>query len=92
MSMGRFISYIKARKMISNGYLYHLVRVKDSILETPSLMSIPVVYEFPKVVPDDLHGVPPKREIDFDFDLFPDTQPISITPCRMSPAELKKLK
>ena len=28
--MGRFISYLKARKMISKGYLYHLVRVKDS--------------------------------------------------------------
>ena len=29
--MGQFISYLKARKMISKGYLYHLVRVKDSI-------------------------------------------------------------
>ena len=26
--MGRFISYLKDRKMISKGYLYHLVRVK----------------------------------------------------------------
>ena len=32
--MGRFISYLKARKMISKGYLYHLVQVKDSSLET----------------------------------------------------------
>ena len=28
--MGRFISYLKAKKMISKAYLYHLVRVKDS--------------------------------------------------------------
>ena len=45
--MGRFISYLKARKMISKDYLYHLVRVKDSTLETPSLESAPVVCEFP---------------------------------------------
>ena len=35
--MGRLISYLKARKMISKGYLYHLVQVKDSSSETPTL-------------------------------------------------------
>ena len=35
--MGRFISYIKARKMISKGYLYHLVRVKVSSFESLDL-------------------------------------------------------
>ena len=28
--MDRFISYLKARKMTSKGYLYHVVWVKDS--------------------------------------------------------------
>ena len=31
-AMSQFISYLKARKMISKGYLYHLIQVKDSIL------------------------------------------------------------
>ena len=35
--IGRFVSYLKARKMISKDYFYNLVRVKDSILETPTL-------------------------------------------------------
>ena len=35
--MGRFISYLKSRKMKSKGYLYHIVRVKDSGLKTPTL-------------------------------------------------------
>ena len=47
--MGQFIYYLKAIKMISKGYLYHIVRVKDSSLETPSFESVPVVYEFPEV-------------------------------------------
>ena len=33
--MGLFISYLKARKMISKSYLYHIVGVKDFIIETP---------------------------------------------------------
>ena len=38
--MGRFISYLKDRKMISKGYLYHLLWVKDSSLSLkPQLLS-----------------------------------------------------
>ncbi|WMV38342.1 hypothetical protein MTR67_031727 [Solanum verrucosum] len=90
--MGRFISYLKARKMISTGYLYNLVWVKDSSSETPTLKSVPVVNEFSEVFPDDLFGVPPEREIDFGIDLLPDTQPISIPPYKMAPTEIKELK
>ena len=90
--MGRFISYLKARKMISKGYLYHLVRVKDSSLKTPTLESVPVVCEFPKVFPKDIPRVPPEREIDFGIDILPDTQTISVPPYRIAPGELKELK
>ncbi|XP_069143355.1 uncharacterized protein [Solanum lycopersicum] len=61
-------------------------------LKQPSLESVSVVCEFSEVSPKDLPGVPPEREIDFRIDLLPDTQPISISPYRMDPAELKKLK
>ncbi|KAH0655149.1 hypothetical protein KY290_030942 [Solanum tuberosum] len=90
--MGRFMFYLKARKMISKGYLYHLVRVKDSSSETPTLESVPVVNEFQEVFPEDLPRVSPEREIDFGIDLFPNTQPISIPPYKMAPTELKELK
>ncbi|KAH0776336.1 hypothetical protein KY290_007747 [Solanum tuberosum] len=59
--------------------------------ETPSLESVPVVREYPKVFPDDLPSIPPEREIDLGIDLLPDTQPISIPPYRMALAELKEL-
>ena len=41
-----FISYLKARKLISKGCIYHLVRVKDTKFETPTLQSVNVVNEF----------------------------------------------
>ncbi|KAF3640037.1 putative ribonuclease H protein-like [Capsicum annuum] len=44
------------------------------------------------VFPKDLSRVPPKREIDFEMNLLPDTQPIFFPPYRMAPVELKDLK
>ena len=75
--------------MLSKGYLYHLVCIRDSSLETPTFESVPVVCEFQEVFPKDLSRVPPEREIDFEIDLLPDTQPIFISPYRMAPTELK---
>ena len=49
--MGRFISYLKDRKMTFKDYLYHLVWVEDSSSKTPTLKSVTVVCEFPEVFP-----------------------------------------
>ena len=59
--MGRFIYYLKAKKMISKGYVYHLVPHKDFSSKTPTLESVPVVIVFP----ENFHRFPPKREINF---------------------------
>ncbi|XP_070012869.1 uncharacterized protein [Nicotiana sylvestris] len=66
----------------------------DVIMESepPALQSVPIVREFPEVFPDDLPGLPPERIIDFGIDLMPGTQPISIPPYRMAPAELNELR
>ncbi|XP_070057465.1 uncharacterized protein [Nicotiana tomentosiformis] len=89
---GRFISYLKATKMINKGCIYHLVRVTNIDAEAPTLESVPVVNEFPVVFPDELSGIPLDREIDFGIDVMPDTQPKSIPPYRMAHAELMELK
>ncbi|XP_070056923.1 uncharacterized protein [Nicotiana tomentosiformis] len=91
-SRGSFISYLKTRKMIRKGYIYHLVWVKDVKAELRTLQSIPVVNEFPDVFLDELLGLLPEREIEFAINILPDTQPISIPPYRMAPAELRELK
>ncbi|WMV38294.1 hypothetical protein MTR67_031679 [Solanum verrucosum] len=76
----QFVLCLKARKMISKGCIYHLLWVRDTDSETPILESVVIVNEFPKVFPDNLPSVPPEREINFDIDLLPDMQPISIPP------------
>ena len=37
-------------------------------------------------------GLPPEREIEFCIDIVPGTDPISMPPYRMAPAELNELK
>ena len=71
------------------GYLAYVVEVRENDVR---LEDIPVVREFPNVFPDDLPGLPPEREIDFQIELAPRTEPISRVPYRMAPAELKELK
>ena len=56
------------------------------------LEDIPVVREFLDVFLEDLPGIPPDREIDFQIELAPGTEPISKAPYRMAPLELKELK
>ena len=71
--MGRFVSYLTDRMMIYKGYIYHLVWVKDFILETPIHELVKVVCEFLEVFLEDHPGVSPERIIDIGIDIFPDT-------------------
>ncbi|XP_070057347.1 uncharacterized protein [Nicotiana tomentosiformis] len=84
---GRFISYLKAAKMINKGCIYHLVQVTDTDAEAPTLESVFVVNKFSGVFSDELPRIPPDREIDFGIYVMPDTQPISIPPYIMVRAE-----
>nr|GEY50777.1 putative reverse transcriptase domain-containing protein [Tanacetum cinerariifolium] len=48
--------------------------------------------EFPDVFPDELPGIPPVREVEFNIEHIPGAEPISKAPYRMAPVELKELK
>nr|AAK52169.1 putative polyprotein [Oryza sativa Japonica Group]AAN64470.1 putative polyprotein [Oryza sativa Japonica Group] len=63
-----------------------------SSLNQITLEEIPVVREYPDVFPDDLPGMPPKRDIEFRIDLVPGTTPIHKRPYRMAANELAEVK
>nr|CAH66095.1 OSIGBa0114I04.2 [Oryza sativa] len=63
-----------------------------SSLNQITLEEIPVVREYPDVFPDDLPGMPPKRDIEFRIDLVPGTTPIHKRPYRMAANELVEVK
>ncbi|XP_070022803.1 uncharacterized protein [Nicotiana sylvestris] len=88
----RVISFLKAQRMVEKGCDVYLAYVRDVSIDTPIIESVPVVRDYPDVFPVDLPGMPPGSDIDFDIDLLPGTQPISIPPYRMASCELKDLK
>ena len=53
--------------------------IKSLIME-----KILVVRDYPDVFPDELSGMPPKREVELHIDLIPGTRPVSITPYCLS--------
>nr|AAP50978.1 putative polyprotein [Oryza sativa Japonica Group]ABF97988.1 retrotransposon protein, putative, Ty3-gypsy subclass [Oryza sativa Japonica Group] len=63
-----------------------------SSLNQMTLEEIPIVREYPDVFPDDLPGMPPKRDIEFRIDLVLGTIPIHKRPYRMAANELAEVK
>ncbi|GJZ33013.1 putative reverse transcriptase domain-containing protein [Tanacetum coccineum] len=55
------------------------------------LEDMPIVQEFPDVFPEDLPGLPPARQVEFQIDLVPGAAPIARGPYRLAPAELQEL-
>ncbi|WJZ83992.1 hypothetical protein VitviT2T_003625 [Vitis vinifera] len=56
------------------------------------ITEILVMRKFQDVFPDELPGLPPHREFDFSIEVYPGTDPISVSPYRMALLELKELK
>nr|GFC39886.1 uncharacterized protein [Tanacetum cinerariifolium] len=69
-----------------------LATIYDTTSEVPSIHDQPIVSEFSNVFPDELPGIPPVREVEFNIELIPGSKPISKAPYRMAPIELKELK
>ena len=86
------INVMTASKMLRKGCPGYLEFVVDRRQEGTRLEDIPIVKEFPDVFLDDIPGLPPDRAIEFVIELIQGTEPISIPPYRMAPAELKELK
>ncbi|GKC42926.1 putative reverse transcriptase domain-containing protein, partial [Tanacetum coccineum] len=50
-----------------------------------------VVMDFPDVFPEDLSGLPPTRQVEFQIDLVPGAAPVAWAPYRLAPSKMKEL-
>ncbi|GJX54452.1 reverse transcriptase domain-containing protein [Tanacetum coccineum] len=55
------------------------------------LEDILVIREFPEVFPEDLSGLPPIRQVEFQIDLIPRAAPVAQAPYRLAPSEMQEL-
>ncbi|GKB23945.1 putative reverse transcriptase domain-containing protein [Tanacetum coccineum] len=59
--------------------------------EGKRLEDVPIVRDFPEVFPEDLPGIPPARQVEFQIDLVPGAAPVARAPYRLAPSEMKEL-
>ncbi|GJR07845.1 reverse transcriptase domain-containing protein [Tanacetum coccineum] len=85
------ISCIKTEKYISRGCQVFMIQVMEKKADEKRLEDISVVKEFPDVFPEDLPGIPPVRQVEFQIDLIPGAAPIARTPYRLAPSEMQEL-
>nr|GEX53354.1 putative reverse transcriptase domain-containing protein [Tanacetum cinerariifolium] len=86
---------VKAQKYLSKGCDVFLARVtmkeaKDK-LKGKRLEDVPIVRDSLEVFPEDLSGIPPTRQVEFQIDLVPSAASVAWAPYRLAPSEMKEL-
>ncbi|GKD40627.1 putative reverse transcriptase domain-containing protein, partial [Tanacetum coccineum] len=89
------ISCTKTQKYIERGCLIFLAQVTKKEIEDKSeekrIEDVPTVRDFPEVFLEDLPGLPPSRQVEFQIDLVPGAAPVARAPYRLAPTELQEL-
>jgi hypothetical protein len=89
----RQISALQMRKYCRKGCPLYEIQVLTIIEgDKPSLEDHPTLREYIDVFPEEVPGLPPRRDIDFSIELAPGVVPVSRTPYQMSTPELVELK
>ncbi|GJX64342.1 putative reverse transcriptase domain-containing protein [Tanacetum coccineum] len=89
------ISCTKTLKYMEKGFPIFLAHITTKEIEDKSekkrLEDVPIVQNFPEVFPEDLPGLPPTRQVEFQIDLVPGAAPVARAPYRLAPSEMKEL-
>ncbi|GKA11286.1 hypothetical protein Tco_0690719 [Tanacetum coccineum] len=68
-----------------------IIRVMEKKSDEKRLEDIPVVREFPEVFPENLPGLSPVRQVEFQIDLISGATPIAQAPYRLAPSEMHEI-
>ncbi|GJT13236.1 putative reverse transcriptase domain-containing protein [Tanacetum coccineum] len=89
------ISCEKAQKYMEKGcqlFLAHVtVKENKDKLKEKRLEDVLTVRDFSKVFPEELPGLPPIRQVEFQIDLVPGAAPLARAPYRLAPSEMEEL-
>nr|GEY44974.1 putative reverse transcriptase domain-containing protein [Tanacetum cinerariifolium] len=64
--------------------------IKDKSKEK-RLQDVPIVRDFSEVFPEELPGLPPPRQVEFQIDFIPGAALVARAPYRLAPSEMKEL-
>nr|GEW12224.1 reverse transcriptase domain-containing protein [Tanacetum cinerariifolium] len=68
-----------------------IICVVEKKSDEKRLKDIPVVKEFPDIFPEDLPGLPPVHQVEFQIDLILGTSHVAHAPYRLAPSEMQEL-
>ncbi|GJR30418.1 hypothetical protein Tco_1106650 [Tanacetum coccineum] len=89
------ISCTKTQKYIQKGRHVFLAQVSVKKTEDKSeekrLEDVPIIQDFLEVFPEDLPGLPPARQVEFQIDLVPGSALVARAPYRLAPFEMQEL-
>ncbi|GKC29831.1 putative reverse transcriptase domain-containing protein [Tanacetum coccineum] len=89
------ISCTRTQKYIQKGCQVYLAQVTSKKAEDKSeekrLEDVPIIQEFLEVFPEDLPGLPPARQVEFQIDLVPGVAPIERASYRLASAKMQEL-
>ncbi|GJV51001.1 putative reverse transcriptase domain-containing protein [Tanacetum coccineum] len=89
------ISCTKAQEYLSKGcdvFLAHITtKEANDKSKGKRLEDVPIVRDFPEVFPEDLPGIPPAQQVEFQIDLVPGSTPVARAPYRLAPSKMKEL-
>nr|GEV77428.1 putative reverse transcriptase domain-containing protein [Tanacetum cinerariifolium] len=69
----------------------NVVTVMEKKSDKKRLENILVVKEFPDVFLEELPGLPPVHQVEFQIDLIPEAAPVARAPYRLAPSEMQEL-
>ncbi|GKA78661.1 hypothetical protein Tco_0785198, partial [Tanacetum coccineum] len=85
----------KTQKYMQKGFPIFFAHVTAKEVEDKSekkrLEDVPIVRYFPEVFPENLSGLPPTRQVEFQIDLVPGASPAAWAPYQLAPSEMKEL-
>nr|GEW91032.1 reverse transcriptase domain-containing protein [Tanacetum cinerariifolium] len=76
--------------LIEDKTLIIRVQVMEKKSDEKRLENIPVVREFPDVFLEELPGLPPVRQVEFQIDLIPRATPVARSPYQLAPSEMQE--
>nr|GEX48097.1 putative reverse transcriptase domain-containing protein [Tanacetum cinerariifolium] len=89
------ISCTKAQAYLSKGcdvFLAHITtKESNDKLERKRLEDVQIVRDFLEVFSEDLSGIPPAQQVEFQIGLGPGAAPVARAPYRLAPSEMKEL-
>ncbi|XP_016681285.1 uncharacterized protein [Gossypium hirsutum] len=76
----------------SEGWEAYLACLMGSQDVAKGVCEMRTVKDFPGVFPNELPRLPIDLKVEFTIELYPGSSPVSITPYRMAPKEIRELK